>query len=279
MKIELVKSLWGMDGSVAEAVERIAAASYDGFEWDLADDPAFLDELRTAKERSGLRSFALIRTKGPDHLASFEREVAGAVEAGADFVSSCSGTDHMSAGEALFFFECALEIERAFEIPVTHETHRTTALFTPWTTAALVDALPDLKLTADYSHWCCVTERMLEDQQPCIDRCRDQVRHVHARVGFPGGPQVNDPRTEENFPYLERHEEWWGEIVKARREAGAETLSFDPEFGPPPYYMPTLPTSGAPVADLWDVCEWMAVRVRALAAQVAADSHQRKDER
>jgi sugar phosphate isomerase/epimerase len=187
------------------------------------------------------------------------------MRAGADLVSSSSGADHMSPNEALFFFECALEIERRVEIPVAHETHRRTALFTPWSTAALLDALPDLKLTADYSHWCCVTERMLEDEQPLIDLCRDRVLHVHARVGFPGGPQVNDPRAPENLRYLERHEGWWRDIIRSRLTAGVQTLSFDPEFGPPPYYLPTLPFTETPVADLWEICGWMAARIKKLA--------------
>jgi sugar phosphate isomerase/epimerase len=268
MKIELVKSLWGMDGTLEEDLARIAAAGYQGFEYDLPAAPEAQDRLREAKEAAGLRSFALIATEGPDHLASFERGLEGAVRAGADHVSSCSGADHMSRGEALFLLECALELERRVGIPVAHETHRRTTLFTPWDTAALVEALPGLRLTADYSHWCCVTERMLEDQQHHIDLCRERVVHVHTRVGFPGGAQVNDPRAPENLPYLERHEGWWREIVAARHAAGAESLSFDPEFGPPPYYMPTAPFSGEPVADLWEVCGWMAARVRALAEDV-----------
>jgi sugar phosphate isomerase/epimerase len=272
MKIELVKSLWGMDGTLEENLARIADAGYEGFEYDLPDDADAQDELREAKEASGLRSFALIATEGPDHPASFERGLEGALRTGADLVSSNSGADHMSGNEALFFFECALEIERRFQIPVAHETHRRTALFTPWGTAALLEALPDLRLTADYSHWCCVTERMLEDQQASIDLCRDRVLHVHTRVGFPGGAQVNDPRAPENLPYLERHEGWWREILRSRLAAGAGTLSFDPEFGPPPFYMPTLPFSQAPVADLWEVCGWMAGRVRALADEVAVET-------
>jgi hypothetical protein len=35
-----------------------------------------------------------------------------------------------------------------------------------------------------------------------------------------------------------------------------------PEYGPPPY-LPTIPYTGAPVADLWAICEWARERLRA----------------
>jgi sugar phosphate isomerase/epimerase len=143
---------------------RIAESGYDGFEYDLPDDPEGQSKLRAVKRVSGLKAFALIRTKGPDHLASFEGALEGAVRAGADMVTSSSGMDCMSSGEALALFEGALEIQTRFEVRVAHETHRQTALFTPWNTVALLDALPELRITADYSHWCCVAERLLDDQ-------------------------------------------------------------------------------------------------------------------
>jgi hypothetical protein len=67
-----------------------------------------------------------------------------------------------------------------------------------------------------------------------------------------------------------RHEDWWKQIVRGRTLAGASAISFDPEFGPPPTYMPAMPFTQEPVADLWDVRAWMADRFRVLVAEVAA---------
>ena len=44
----------------------------------------------------------------------------------------------------------------------------------------------------------------------------------------------------------------WQRIVDRRRETGAAVLTICPEFGPPDY-MPTLPYTRQPVADLWEV--------------------------
>lgn len=73
---------------------------------------------------------------------------------------------------------------------------------------------PQLKLTADYSHWVCVCERFLDDQEEQIRIANRSAIHVHGRIGFPEGPQVNDPRAPENREALQRHEEWWAEIRK-----------------------------------------------------------------
>ena len=267
MRFELVKSLWGMSGSLERDLAAIAGAGYDGFESDLPDAEG-IPALRAARRRTDLKYLTLIRTRGPDHLASFERRLEDAARADADLVSSSSGMDHMQRDEALRFFEGALEIASRFEMPVAHETHRQTLLFTPWGTASLLGELPELRITADYSHWCCVAERMLEDQEDSVAACSERAIHIHGRVGFPGGPQVGDPRAPESSEHLLRHEGWWRQIVRARLLDGSESLSFDPEFGPPPDYMPAIPFSQQPVSDLWEICAWMAERFRVLAGEV-----------
>jgi len=39
-------------------------------------------------------------------------------------------------------------------------------------------------------------------------------------------------------------------------------MTFTPEFGPPTY-MPALPYTRQPVADLWDICMYMTQQFRA----------------
>jgi len=265
VRLEVYKSLWGMSGSLDSDLTQIQEAGYDGFEYDLSYAEAATD-FTMVRGRYNLRYFTLIRTVGPDHLTSFAQLLERAVRLGADFVTSGSGVDSMTFDEKAHFFEGALKVEARFEVPVAHETHRQTALFTPWDTAAIVALFPEMKLTADYSHWCCVCESMLTDQVSNVSTCNSHAVHIHGRVGFPGGPQVNDPRAPENEQHLRCHEEWWREIIRMRGAAGAESFSFDPEFGPPPEYMPALPYTGQPVCNLWDVCLWMANRFRSLFA-------------
>jgi sugar phosphate isomerase/epimerase len=277
MRVDYIKSLWGMSGSLESDalkgdLDRIVTAGYDGFEFDLPTDDG-ISMLCEARSDYDLKCFVVFRTSGPDHLASFEQLLERAAALEPDLVTSHSAQDSMRLSEALHFFEGALEVQRRLDVNVAHETHRQTPLYTPWQTAAIVTRLPELRITADYSHWCCVAERMLADQEDNIAACRPNVAHIHGRVGYPGGPQVNDPRAPENHAFLERHEHWWTQILQFHQAAGTPSISFDPEFGPgADYYMHVLPYTQEPVADLWEVCNWMSDRLRALAQAVLGPS-------
>jgi len=59
--------------------------------------------------------------------------------------------------------------------------------------------------------------------------------------------------------HLEAHEAWWDEIWRAQAGRGQVISTLTPEFGPPPY-MQTFPDTGMPLADTWDISNWMARR-------------------
>ena len=61
--------------------------------------------------------------------------------------------------------------------------------------------------------------------------------------------------------FVERFDAYWEKIREAHVSRGEAVLTFDPEFGPPTY-LHTLPYTQQPVADLWDICLWMAERTR-----------------
>jgi hypothetical protein len=161
----------------------------------------------------------------------------------------------------LAFYEQALILEKAISIPVGHETHRGRAMFTPWATARLLQDLPDLKITADFSHWCCVCESLLEDQTDNLKLAFERTIHIHSRVGYAEGPQVPHPAAPEYKLELDTHEGWWQEIVDLWESKNPSAITLTPEFGPPGY-MHTLPFTNQPVADLWEVCLWMANRLK-----------------
>jgi hypothetical protein len=159
------------------------------------------------------------------------------------------------------FFVHALLTEEKIGIPIAHETHRRRPLFTPMNTLAVLRELPDLKINIDYSHWCCVTESMLEDHQDAIELASEHVAHIHGRVGYENGPQVPDPRVNEWESRVTKHEEWWDLALASLKARGENTVTFTPEYGPATY-MHTIPGTGKPTADLWDICLWGANRFR-----------------
>jgi hypothetical protein len=121
---------------------------------------------------------------------------------------------------------------------------------------ALLDARPHIKLTADFSHWCCVHESLLKDQHERVQRASEHAHYIHARVGHAQGPQVTDPRAPEWKAAVEAHVGWWQQIVDIRAQSGAETLYICTEFGPPDY-MVQQPYTRMPIADQWKINLYM----------------------
>ena len=114
-----------------------------------------------------------------------------------------------------------------------------------------MDTIPGLRITFDVSHWCNVSESLLQDQQETVDIALQRVDHVHARIGHPEGPQVNDPRAPEWDDAMKAHFAWWDKIVEIKKQQG-DRLTILTEFGPPTY-MPTLPYTQEPLADQWAI--------------------------
>ncbi|NRF91944.1 sugar phosphate isomerase/epimerase [Paenibacillus frigoriresistens] len=261
MKVKSIKSLWGMGGSLESQFERIAAANYDGIESPLPNEiekyfgfPVEEKQFRSLLGRYNLDYIAMVFTDG-NHAQSFTEQVKQAETFAPLKINAHSARDCMSFDEQASYFEKTQAVEMTLSVPVSHETHRGRAMFTPWTTSALLREFPDLKITADFSHWVCVCESLLEDQQEHLDLAIRRARHIHARVGFAQGPQVGHPAAPEYTLELNMHMDWWKRIIQVNAEAGTE-LTFTPEFGPPGY-MPALPFTKQPVADLWDMCLWM----------------------
>jgi sugar phosphate isomerase/epimerase len=263
--VKSIKSLWGMKGTLESQFERVAAAGYKGIEsphpGQLAITggiPAEEKQFRSLLERYKLDYVAMVFTDGVDHAESFREQAQRASTLNPILINSHSGRDAMAFDEQRAFFEKALAVEHKLGIPVGHETHRGRAMFTPWTTGALLREFPQLKLTADFSHWVCVCESLLEDQKEHLELAFQRTIHIHSRVGFAQGPQVPHPGAPEYAIELSTHEGWWRQIAQVHANAG-KPLTFTPEFGPSDY-MPRLPFTNQPVTDLWQVCLWMKER-------------------
>lgn len=265
MELVLTRNLWGLadhPDQYAEALPAVAAAGYDAVacpvQW-LPDAALFADALAA----SGLSFVPQVFTGGrsvDEHLASFEEGLGAAAAFSPRHIVCQSGRDGWSSDEALRFFVEALRIEDAVGVTVAHETHRGRILYSPWVARPLLESLPALRVACDLSHWVCVTEALrLSDSLLALLGTR--ALHIDARVGHEEGPQVPDPRAPRYESYLEVHEQWWQSIWDAQEAAGADAMTIAPEFGPPPY-QPVDPWSGEPLADVNELNDWMAARVK-----------------
>jgi sugar phosphate isomerase/epimerase len=261
VKIIAVKSKWERwEQPLRPFLEEAASAGFSATEIyipAMAESPAECGRLH---QQAGLALLAQIITEGTevsDHIRCFEERYLKALDCGPLLVNSHSGRDIWSMEDNLRLFDKALELESRHGVPICHETHRSRALFSAPAARALLAARPELKITADFSHWLCVHESDLSDQQESVTAAVSAAWHIHARVGHSEGPQVPDPRVPEWRAWLNLSLGFWRRIADTRRAAGAAFLTITPEFGPPPY-MPTHPATGQPLADAWELNCWMA---------------------
>jgi sugar phosphate isomerase/epimerase len=260
MKLLWICPLWGLQGPTpASRLARVKDAGFDGVECGVPVDAVERAELAKLLRDLDLRLVGQQWTTGADaaeHARSFEEQYRRAVDLSPLFVNSHTGRDIFPLSENLVVFEAAARLEAQAGVRVVHEIHRGRPTYSVPSTMALLDALPDLRLTADFSHWCCVHESLLEDQKGDVARAIRHVRHLHARVGHAEGPQVADPRAPQWTAELGAHLLWWQAVVDRARAAKDAVLTICPEFGPA-NYMTLLPETGAAIADQWTINRWM----------------------
>lgn len=256
MKIKFICALWGMENPSLEAnLRMIKEAGFDGVEMGAPADRKQRRELQSLRADLDLDLVVQQWTRGSspqEHARSFEEQFLRGVELNPLLINSHTGRDVFTTAGNGVVLKKARALERDFHVPVMHEIHRGRATFSTVATMALIEAMSDIKLTADFSHWCCVHESLLQDQEKAVDRAIRRSFHIHARVGHAEGPQVSDPRAPEWREALDRHIQWWRKIVSCRQQEGHEVLTICPEFGPPGY-MVTLPYTRQPLVQLWEV--------------------------
>jgi hypothetical protein len=176
-------------------------------------------------------------------------------------INSHSGRDYFSLDEQLQVIDTAQEFAVLNNIEIGHETHRGRIGFSPYNAHELFKLRPEMKITADFSHWVCVTESHLENCEIALNEGIDRAVHVHARVGHSQGPQIPHPAIPTWKPWVDLFMQIWGEIIARQQKIGCKNLTITTEFGPPPY-MWTHPEDGSPLVDQWEVNVYMKELLR-----------------
>lgn len=261
MEIKYFCPIWGSGHlPLREFMRNVKASGYDGVEFGFPLNSTLREELLKVASEFSLQliaqqydafgeSFAEYKISFQDHLeflSSFNPM----------FINSQTGKDYYTFGQNSELIELAKAVSAKTGIPVIHETHRGKFPFCVSTTAKFVDAFPDIRFTADFSHFCAVSESFLQDQLDDLQKIIKRSDHIHARVGHSQGPQVSDPRLPEWETALNHHLNWWDAIVENHRQANSNCLTITPEFGPAPY-MFHLPDTNRPVASQWDINIYM----------------------
>ncbi|AWO01139.1 xylose isomerase [Chitinophaga alhagiae] len=256
-RLVVLATNWGFQGSTDEFCRRAKEVGYDGIEMWWPGDAAAQDALFAALAKYQLEIGFLCGSGSSDyakHAEQFEAALKAATGQQRQrplYINCHSGRDHFSFEQNTKLIEITTRISQQSGIPVCHETHRSRMMFAAHITRRFIETQPALRLTLDISHWCNVHESLLQDQQETVAMALSRAEHVHARIGHPEGPQVNDPRAPEWEGAVKAHFAWWDEIARRKREKG-EVMTVLTEFGPVDY-MPALPYTRQAVANQWDI--------------------------
>lgn len=255
-ELTIMGTNWGFDGNIAQFCEKAKKQGYDGIELWWPMEKKDQDDLFAALKANGLQVGFLCGGSQSDpvaHLESFKKMINAAVKAPQRplYINCHSGRDYFTYEQNKLFIDHTTQLHQQTGITICHESHRSRMLFAAHVARNFIEKNEALKLTLDISHWCNVHESLLQDQQETVALALSRVEHIHARVGHPEGPQVNDPRAPEWNNALQAHFNWWDTVIARKKKEGGR-MTILTEFGPPDY-MPTLPYTRQPVADQWAI--------------------------
>lgn len=245
---------WGFQGNMDAFCKKSKAEGYDGVEIWAPYKEKEQDDFFNAVEQHNLQFGFLAGSWGnsfEEHFDNFQKSIENALALKPAFVNCHSGKDYFTFEQGKKIFDFTFAQSKKSGIPIIHETHRGRILFAAHLAEDYLKKIPELRLTLDISHWCCVAESLLQDQKKAVDLALKRTDHIHSRVGFAEGPQVPEPRAPEYKNALDAHFAWWDKIVELKSETG-QTLTMTTEFGPA-NYMWSLPYTRQPLANLWEV--------------------------
>lgn len=254
---------WGNELPMEEFLAKVKADGYDGIEvWMPGSDEA-RTILKEGLEKYQLEIIFLHGTNRglpfEEALKDYENGLREILSWNPVKVNNHTGNDFWSQEQNLEFIKIADTYSKKSGIPIIHETHRGRFSYTLPAAVSMLEKFPDLKYTLDISHWMVVHERLIQKNDPNLQKIMPSVQHIHARVGFAEGPQINNPAAPEWENAVKVHLDIWEEIIRNSKD---EVFTITTEFGPPPY-LPTVPFTNKPIADQWEANVYIMKAIQA----------------
>lgn len=261
INIKYICPFWGQEDISAETfIDKVTENHFQGIEINLPETGMFrkvfikkIEALRAKNTEFIFIPQQLVATgneKISEYIKRVEKNLYELAAYQPTFINSHTGRDYFTFVDNCKVIEACMKVSHKTGVKILHETHRGRFSFHAASLIPYLEKFPELELTGDLSHFCVVSESLLSDQEPMLDKIFPRVSYIHARVGYEQAPQVNDPFAPEWKNHLQRFTGWWDQIVTGRWKKREKEMFICPEFGPAPY-MPCLPYTQAPLANQW----------------------------
>ena len=265
MKLSFFYPRWGSDYLPWNAfLFLVKDNNYDGVEIGIPFDKSEKEQALKLIKEHDLKFIAQHwETKESNfkkHKEQYKRRLYDLAETDPLFINSHTGLDFFSFSENVKLLELAHSIEQETKVLISHETHRSRFSFAAHICLPFLNELPFLKLTSDFSHWCCVSESMLESQPAAVEKAIEHTFHIHARVGSSQSAQVIDPRVDTYKTELNQFLDWWKLMIKNAENLNKSSIAITPEHGPFPYSC-LHPRTKEPLANQWEVNQFIKGKI------------------
>ena len=277
-KFLVYQSLWAMerrrpDGAewtLDEKLDMIRTAGFDGCGVRFADRD-FVRTVTSYLRAHGMSWQAQCYPRTVDELKPIIEHVQ---EFGADHINLQADVRPYHLEDCVPYIEGWHRLAADAGIALHIETHRdrmTTDLFF---TLHLLDRFPNLRFTADLSHYLLGREfawPVSDENHALMHRILDNTWGFHGRVASREQVQIQTSFAYHR-PWVDLFMGWWEYGFRSwRRRAGPQaTLTFLCELGPTPYAI--TGADGYELSDRWQESLAMKDEVRALWARVANES-------
>jgi hypothetical protein len=268
------QSLWamerrhpdGLEWSLETKLRMIHEAGYDGVGLRFIDP----DYVRTATRFLRDHGMSWQAQCYPKTVADLEPVLALVAEHGADHVNLQPDVRPYDVDECIPLLEGWIEMAARAGVPLHVETHRNRMTTDLFFTLHLLDKIPDMRLTADLSHYLVGREfewPISDENHALVHRILDNAWALHGRVASREQVQIQI-----SFPqhreWLELFMAWWEYGFRSwrRRASPDATLTFLCELGPKEYAM-TGP-DGCELSDRWEEALMLQRMVRELWARL-----------
>lgn len=260
----------------------------DGLEWTLDEKLAMIQQagfdgagVRFADRDYARQVTGFLKSHGmswqaqayPQTLDDLKPIIEHVLEFGADHLNVQPDVRPYTVQECIPLLEGWRQMARDAGIRMQIETHRNRMTTDLFFTLHILDALPDLRLTGDLSHYVVGREfwyPVSDTDHALMHRIIDNCWGFHGRVASREQVQLQI-----SFPHHQHWVDvfmgWWERGFRQwkRKAAADETLTFLCELGPPEYAM--TGADGYELSDRWQEALMMKDMVRDLWQRVAND--------